>query len=87
MTTSPALSHGSPVPQSWRCAFLTLATWSGAVATPLELQFALDNWSPTATPEAAVATLKHRRALERQGLLRIRRTAEGNVAAADSEID
>lgn len=85
MTT--ALSHGSPVPQSWRCAFLTLSTWSGAVATALELQYALDHWSSTATPEAAVATLKHRRRLERQGLLRIRRTAEGNAPVPDNEND
>jgi hypothetical protein len=72
-------------PNTWRTAFLTASTWAGATATDLELAFALANFSPEQTPEEAVATLKHRRLLVTKGLLRVRRSRDGDTS--DDEND
>lgn len=73
-------SPHTPVPAAWRIAFLTASTWAGATATADELAFALASYTEGQTPDAAVAMLKHRRRLVERGLLRARRTREGNAA-------
>lgn len=75
-------SHSTP-PQVWRVQFLTLSTWASATATPDELAFALASYREGQTPQEAVATLKHRRALVSRGLLRVRRERDGHTAATE----